>query len=58
MQEGHRAAGKPMYPTRSRSEMWRHTHEEEGGKAHTLALMNVCPPHDYTPILDIQDISY
>lgn len=41
MQEGHRATGKPMYPTRSRTDMWRHAHEEEGGKAHTLALMNV-----------------
>lgn len=29
-----------MYPTRSRSEMWRHTHEEEGNKSHTLALVN------------------
>ncbi len=37
MQEGHRASGK--FPTRNRSEMWRH--DEEGGKAHTLALMNV-----------------
>ena len=43
MQDGHRVSGKPLYPSRSRSEMWRHAHEEEGapGKAHTMAYINV-----------------
>lgn len=52
MQEGHRVPGKPMYPSRSRSEMWRHTHEEEGapGKAHTMTYINVsCRIHPMTP---------
>ena len=59
MQEGHRGTGKqkPMFPSRSRSEMWRHTHEEDGSKSHTLALMNVSRTSQLTEVPTLQGSS-